>query len=136
MSTANLINLNDPAYEFWEAMEHRRLLGAMDPLTRFSVLPYLLDPIPTQLRSPAARFWAFNHEKAQTDAMSTTPTWTGIGPPPYPGTFAVSVTIPENQNLQDSDLTNPGQRAWFQFANWMQHYLAETELPRSLTPAW
>ena len=92
MSTANLLNLNDPAYEFWEAMEHRQFLGAMFPLTRFSVLPYTLDPIP-MYPSAAIRFWMLNHQRAQTDFIVTIPTWgwgwSTPGFPPYPGTFEV-----------------------------------------------
>ena len=136
MSTANLLNLNDPAYEFWEAMEHRTFLGAMAPLTRFSVLPYNLDPMPAY-PGPAARFWMLNHQHAQTDAISTIPTWGWPGPgfPPYPGTLEISV--PENQNLQDTHFTNPGQKTWFQFANHQELYVASTFLPPILEfPFW
>jgi hypothetical protein len=135
VSTANLLNLDGPAWEFWEAMEHRRFLGAMAPLTRFTVLPYNLDPIP-QKPGPASRFWMHNHQRAQSDAIETIPTWGFPGPgfPPYPGTFTVAV--PENQNLQDTHMTVPGQRTWFQFANHMEHYIASANLPSALLPAW
>ena len=112
------------------------MLGAMAPLTRFSALPYLLDPIPAY-PSFAIRFWMLNHQQAQTDAIETTPTWDWPGPgyPPYPGTLDVSV--PENQNLQDTHFTNPGQRTWFQFANHMEMYVLSANLPQLLTlPAW
>ena len=136
MSTANLINLNDPAIEFWEAMIHRSFLGAMAPLTRFSALPYLLDPLPAYA-TPAARFWLMNHQRAQTDAISTIPTWgfAGTGFPPYPGTLEIAV--PENQNLQDTNFTNPAERTWFGFVNQMEMYVAESFLPPLLVlPAW
>ena len=136
MSTAPLLNLDDPMWEFFEAMTHRQFLGAMFPLTRFSVLPYNLDPIPVY-PGPAARFWMMNHQKAQTDAMTTIPTWGFAGPglPPYPGTL--DVNVPENQNLQDSHITIPDQRAWFTFINHQEMYVASTFLPELLTlPTW
>ena len=136
MSTANLLNINDPAFEFWEAMVHRQLLGAMAPLTRFSVLPYNLDPMP-EYPGPAARFWMLNHQRAQTDAISTIPTWGWPGPnyPPYPGSLDVSV--PENQNLQDYHIAIPEQAAWFAFVNHQELYVASTFLPEILTfPFW
>lgn len=134
MSTANLLNFDDPAWYFWEAMDHRTFLGAMAPLTRFSVLPYHIDPPPNP--GPASRFWMLNHQTAQTDAIETIPTWgfTGPGSPPYPGTLTVSV--PENQNLQDTHLEDPGQRTWFVFANHQEQYVASTFLPPLLLPAW
>ena len=136
MTTANLLNIYDPDSEFWEAMAHRTFLGAMFPLIRFSALPYNLDPIPPQ-PGPAARFWMLNHQRAQSDAITTIPTWGWPGPglPPYPGSLTVSV--PENQNLQDTHLTIPGQRTWFQFANHLEIYVATAALPPTLTfPFW
>jgi hypothetical protein len=121
MSTANLLNINDPAYEFWEAMEHRQLLGAMAPLT--------------QAGTWAARFWAMNHQQAQSDAITTSPTWTEPPPPAYPG--FLSVSVPANENLQDTHMLNAGQRTWFQFANHQEHYVATAALPQLLTfPFW
>ena len=136
MSTANLLNINDPAFEFWEAMELRQFLGAMSPLTRFSVLPYLLDPMP-EYPGPAIRFWMLNHQRAQTDAIGTIPTWGWPGPgfPPYPG--ALDVAVPENQNLQDIHFTNPAEQIWFGFVNHQELYVASTYLPEILTyPFW
>lgn len=135
MPTVDLMHVERPAFEFWEAMEHRRFLGAMAPLTRFSVLPYNLDPIPKQ-PGPSARFWMMNHQQAQTDFTVTSPTWgfTGPGVPPYP--TALSVAVPENQNLQDTHMTVEGQRKWFEFANHLEHYILAGTLPPNISPAW
>jgi hypothetical protein len=133
MSLASLLVLNDSPNEqanfaFEHMMSHRQFLGAMAPLTRFSVLPYNLDPFHDN------KMWLRRHQTAQTDAISTVPTWGLINPPegpPYPGTLTVSA--PENKLLEVTDWSNARQRAWFVFANHQEHYVTTNSLPPVLT---
>lgn len=114
MSTASLINMNDPLWVFEEAMAHRTLLGGMSPLDRFSVLPYLLDPM---VDLP---FWRLNQQTAQDDAIRTL----GV------------VSIPAPQPLQDNKLDTPTARTWFSFVDEQEMRIAESTLPSPLLPAW
>lgn len=114
MSTATLINMDDPLWVFEEAMATRTLLGGMSPLDRFSVLPYLLDPM---VDMP---FWRLNHQQAQDDAIRTL------------GVF----TIPAPQPLQDNKLDSPTARAWFSFVDELEMRIATSVLPSPLLPAW
>ena len=101
---------------FWfsEAMAHRTLLGAMSPLDRFTVLPYLLDPFQD------TGMWRLNQQQAQNDAMES----------------LQLTTIPAAQNLYDTDFSNPAQAAWFTFVNHLELYVATAQLPSPLKPAW
>lgn len=115
MSTANLLNMDDPMWAFEEAMAHRLLLGGMAPLTRFSVLPYMLDPMADMA------FWRLNQQRAQDDAVQTL----GV------------VGIPAAQNLLDSNLDDPTERSWFSFVDEMELRIATAALPSQLTyPFW
>jgi hypothetical protein len=134
MSTASLLTMPaDPAARamFWfeEAMTHRRQLGAMAPLNRFSVLPYFIDPFRPNT------MWLLTHQQAQNDANTTMPTWSETPPPTYPGTLNQSV--PLTQNLIDVNLNDQRQRAWWTFANHREQLIAMDELPPVLTfPFW
>lgn len=125
---------SDAIFAFEHAMAHRQLLSAMLPFDRFSLVPYVLDP---QLDN---RMWMQKHQNAQDDFITTIPTW-GLYPgslPAYPGTLPVRAG--ENTNLTDANLKNPGQRTWFTFANWMEHYVGANAWaqvpPGQLFPAW
>lgn len=114
MSTANLLNMDDRIWAFEEAMAHRRLLTGMSPLDRFSVLPYLLDPM---VDMP---FWRLNQQQAQDDAIRT----------------LAAVAIPAPQPLMDNKLETPQERAWFSFVDEMELRIAASLLPELTSPAW
>jgi len=134
MALANLLHMNvdEPrafkTFFFEEAMAHRVQLGAMYPLTRFSVLPYLIDP---PLIDNGV--WRLNHQTAQNDANETIPTW-GLPDPNYPGTLQVSV--PETANLMDVDFNDQRERAFWVFQNHQEQFVAQGFLPSHLLPAW
>jgi hypothetical protein len=137
MSEATLLVMGDDqvalsTFAFEHAMSHRIYLGAMWPLTRFSILPYFIDP---QQNNPAYRL---DHQYAQNDFTTTMPTWGASPPgpiPPAPGTL--SVAVPLGQDLLDQHFDDPGQRVWWTFANHQEHYVASANLPALLTlPAW
>ena len=136
MSAATLLAMpDDPVglatFAFEHAMSHRTYLGAMAPLTRFSVLPYFIHPMQND---PS---WRLDHQQAQNDFTSTMPTWGNPPPvPPAPGTL--SVAVPLAHNLLDlPNLDDPGQRSWWTFVNHQEHYIASANLPGLLTyPFW
>lgn len=118
-STANLLVMPDTprelAYYWWEeANAHRTILGAMSPLYRFSVLPYMLDPF----RENA--LWKMNHQQAQSDFVFALDLW----------------TIPAAEPLMDTNFVDPEQRKWFTFTNHLEMYDATRELTPPLQPAW
>jgi hypothetical protein len=134
MSTANLLVMNDGSNEraffaFSHAMSHREALGAMFPLERFSVVPYLLDPMMLD-----NGMWRLNHQRAQDDMISTQPTW-GLFPgtmPPYPGQLQTAVG--DSKPLIDEQLR------WLVFTNWIESFVASAAVsqvpPGNLFPAW
>jgi len=134
MALASLLHMSlEPrafrTFFFEEAMAHRTQLGAMAPLTRFSALPYFIDPPKVE-----DGMWRLDHQQAQNDANSTIPTW-GEPAPPYPGNLQVSV--PTTQNLIDVDFNNSAERTFWTFANHHEQFVAVGFLPRQLTfPFW
>lgn len=104
-------------FAFEHAMAHRNYLGIMAPLTRFSVIPYLLDPMASI--NPAGA-WHQSHQQAHDDALTTVPTAWG----------AKTVGLFVGRNLRDTDLRNREQKTWWTFQNHMEHYIANgTTLP-------
>jgi hypothetical protein len=66
MPLAVLLNPDDPTYDFEHMMQHREYFAVMSrPLSQFSLLPYLLDPI-FGLDHPAWS-WNFQHQQAHND---------------------------------------------------------------------
>jgi hypothetical protein len=134
MALATLLNLNvdDPrafaTFFFEEAMSHRTQLGAMNPLDRFSALPYFIDP-PMITNG----MWKLDHQSAQSDANSTIPTW-GSPDPNYPGTLHVSV--PETRSIIDVNFSDQRERTFWVFWNHHDQFVAQGFLPAHLTPAW
>jgi hypothetical protein len=135
------------AFTFEHANAHRNLLGAMSPLTRFSVLPYLLEPM------TGSSAWRLNHQTAHNDALTTLPTfpwsfWIEASYTPPPGEevpapgYAPDVLplgVGFNQNLIDIDMQNPNveNMQWWLFANHNEHLLAQAVLPEYLIfPFW
>jgi len=116
-------------FEFEHAMAHRNLYGVMATeqggLSRFSVLPYRLDP--------GYRFqggWLLDHGQAHSDFSETLPgsiyVWDGIvigqGPPEY-------LTLGSAAQYADSNLANPEVLNWWVFQNHSDHLTAETVVP-------
>jgi hypothetical protein len=123
MSGPTLSNPADPWFAFQHAMYHRNALGVMSPLTRFSVIPYFIDPA-TGKRS--ADSWYLNHGQAHNDAMNN-----------LPSTYLGEVTAGSGvgANLVDTVLDNPWSRSWWVFQNNLEHYVgANTILPAPQIP--
>jgi hypothetical protein len=122
-------------FAFEHAMAHRNYLGQMAPLTRFSVIPYLLDPM-IDNPSIAASNWHLNHQQAHNDALTSIPSYyvnprTGEAWPE--GETEVGLFI--GTDLRDTDLNNEGQRKWWLFLNHQEHYVANgVTLPASIDP--
>lgn len=107
-------------YAFEHAMAHRTLLGAMAPLTRFSVLPYQLDP------QQADGMYLLRHQQAHWDMMDALPSY-----PPVTEEYGGL----RYQNDQILGELNP----WTIFANHTEHQIAMSvyPLPDKLTyPFW
>lgn len=130
MALASLLVYDgSPTFQFEHAMAHRHLLCALNPLDRFSVVPYLLDPAANV--EPPATAWHLNHQQAHNDASQYLPS-------PYGGTEQYG--IPLDQILIDSRLATPGNIAWWTFANHNEHLLAMNAvvLPTTVPvyPSW
>jgi hypothetical protein len=148
MPTAVLLNPDDPLYNFENMMSHRQYFAVIRPLSEFSTLSYLLDPS-WEMITPAA-MWNLLHQQAHNDFNRTlpsnyangytletvtpppvtnpTPPPPTIQPPPYQqanpltgGTFG----IPQTQILIEGPGDNSGTRAWWTFANFEEHYIAD-----------
>jgi hypothetical protein len=116
MARVSLLHMGDglgqrAAFEFEHAMAHRNALGVMSPLTRFSVIPYLIDPMQHGNR-PAGK-WSLNHQQAHDDALRYLPSQFG----------SADRGLYIGQDLVDSNLDNPRQRTWWIFQNHMEHYI-------------
>jgi len=119
-------------FSFEHAMAHRQLWAAMSPLSRFSVLPYLIDP------QQIGGKYLLNHQQAHWDMSQTLPTFA-------PGLGLITVTEPDgtqqtvvplgglalssNPPLQDTPLDNPDRTKWWLFANHTDHLDAMSTLP-------
>lgn len=90
-------------------MSHSTYYGVMAPLYRFSVLPYLIDPMTEA--NPPANYWNLIHQAAHNDFLSTLPSY-------YYSTLA---GIPLNTPLVDTNLTSPEEVQWWLFANMVEH---------------
>ena len=122
MSLASLMTMttaDDQVFAFEHAMNHRTWFGAMAPLTRFSVLPYLLDPM-QNTNIPAGQ-WNLNHQQAHNDALTTLPSYYN----------AATYGLPIGHILVDTDLQNQDQLKWWEFQNLVEHQVATaTVLPQ------
>ena len=127
MPTAILLNPADPNFNFEQMMSHRRYFAAMAPLTRFSALPYLLDPsYDTDIR---ASMWHLDHQKAHRDFATTLPS----------NYNADTIGISTAQPIADYDLSRPEGLSWWTFAQFREHYLADGAILPQTTgtfPAW
>jgi hypothetical protein len=121
-----LLNADDPMFAFHHAMSHRGALGVMAPLTRWSAVPYLLDPI--QNSDVPASMWHTDHQQAHDDAQRALPDYYGAT---SHGNLAVAGI------LADYNLSKPDQLRWWTWKNQIDHYIAaSTILPPSTTPKW
>jgi hypothetical protein len=111
-------NPNNEVFSFEHAMSHRTFFGVMSPLTRFSVLPYFLDPMDgTNLE---AGNWHLNHQQAHDDAYSALPQYYSAKP----------IGIPGGSILVNVDFDNADAVKWWEFTNMVEHQvLTATILP-------
>ena len=129
--------MQEEAFGFEHEQAHRLLWGSMSPLTRYSALPYILYPHPTNISD-----WHFDHWQAHQDFINTLPgTFGGIGflnlvDGIIPIDF-IFPDIPEAQtgtisqlgpayNIEDYDLDIWSQREWWSFQNHYAHLDAQS----------
>lgn len=117
MSTVSLLNLPSGdaarnAFTFDHAMAHRTVMQVMGPLSRFSIMPYFIDPTDYNAR-PATR-WHQTHQQGHDDFNNGVPAYS----------TALTPRIPSSQILIDSNLQERGSRSWWTFANHMEHFVA------------
>jgi hypothetical protein len=121
MAAPSLLDMRDSGFAFEHVMAHRLYLGVMSPLTRFSVIPYFIDPMTA--KRPADG-WHLNHQQAHNDALNNLPAQ-------YLGDIAAGV----GSDLADTNLDNPASRSWWTFFNRIEHYVgSNTILPQPVTP--
>ena len=137
MSIATLLHMNNAptskaTFSFEHMMAHRNYFGIMSPLDRFSVLPYLLDPMGKV--SPADN-WHLNHQQAHNDALTTIPTFFygrgGLTPEEQ-----VQAGLAIGQNIRDPDLNVYEAHSWWTFKNHMEHYVANGSVLPIAGPNW
>ena len=157
MAQCVLLNSNDPMFPFVHAMEHRAMLGIMSPLTRFSGLPYFVEPMIGGLLP--AQNWNLNHQSAQDDMLRNVPTqyaWqyiitTSPNPTPPPPTITtqtdptITYGLKIGGDLMDYDLADPRQRIWWTWQNLQDHMAASRMVlpapaplpaPQTIFPFW
>jgi hypothetical protein len=116
------------SFSFEHMMAHRYLMSAFaqigaatppatgfettpTPLSDFSVLPYLLDPM-YDMYEPGSK-WQLNHQQAHNDFSSAIASPFGIEPTP--------VGVLPGQILLNSPLDTPGPLQWWTFVNHTEH---------------
>jgi hypothetical protein len=107
----------DPAFAFEHFQSHIIYFSHMLPIPRFSVMPYLLDPM-LEVNWPAVS-WHLNHQQAHDDFLATLPTARGSS----------RIGIPGSQLLVDVNLAIPEDEQWWLFSNLIEHQLADSVLP-------
>lgn len=118
MTTATLLVRGDnPAFAFDHYMAHSQNYGAMFPLSRFSVLPYLLDP-ESDVSVPAGN-WNLNHQQAHQDFLLTLPSYFG----------STLTGLPISQVMVEANLNDPEQVEWWTFTNLIEHQMSGLSLP-------
>lgn len=109
-------NTEKATFGFEHAMAHRQLWAAMSPLSRFSVLPYLIDP------QQVGGKYLLNHQQAHWDMAQTLPSYFGA-------TAAGGLALTTNPPLQDTPIDNQERMRWWLFANHTDHLDAMSVLP-------
>lgn len=128
MAIVSLLTMQDRAFGWEHANSHRRIMSAMAPLDRFSVIPYYVDPPMMH-----AGGWLMDHQTAHNDFRVQLPAIFG-----WWATPTQEYGIASGHNLQDVNLSDQRQAlAWTHF-NHMDHYIAESliDLTLELFPAW
>jgi hypothetical protein len=91
------------AWAFDHQQEHQKLVAQMgEGATGFTLINYLLDPIPPDTWTSSTSLWDMNHQQAHDDAAN----WFGVQP---------SLT------LIDSPTQQSGPLQWFLFINSQEH---------------
>jgi hypothetical protein len=90
------------AFVFDHAQEHKKLVAQMGNPTPFTLINYLLDPMPPDALQTSASLWDMNHQQAHDDAA---------------GYFNVQPSLA----LIDSPTQRPGPFQWFLFTNSQEH---------------
>jgi hypothetical protein len=91
------------AWAFDHQQEHQKLVVQMgEGATGFTLVNYLLDPIPPDTWTSSTSLWDMNHQQAHDDASN----WFGVQP---------SLT------LIDSPTQQSGPLQWFLFINSQEH---------------
>jgi hypothetical protein len=91
------------AWAFDHQQEHQKLVVQMgEGATGFTLVNYLLDPIPPDTWTSSTSLWDMNHQQAHDDAAN----WFGVQP---------SLT------LIDSPTQQSGPLQWFLFINSQEH---------------
>lgn len=127
MPTAVLLNHEDPAFAFEHAMAHRNVMRVMYPLSRFSAMPYFVDP--EIMTDQNASSYHLDHQQAHNDAFSALA--------PYGSVTPVSHFV--RPNLADTNLADQEKLSWWKHHNHMAHYTAEQTVvpdPRYRFPFW
>lgn len=103
-------------------VSHRTYALGMSPLSRFAVMPYLIDP-----QQENGKYY-LNHQQSHWDfnsALQSFPTYYfQTAPTPMP------MGLPSNQNLIDTDLTNQDKVTWWTWVNHNEHYAAQVSMPQ------
>lgn len=90
------------AFVFDHAQEHKKLVAQMGNPTPFTLINYLLDPMPPDTLDNPASLWDMNHQQAHDDAAN----FFGVQP---------SLT------LIDTPTQEAGPFRWFLFTNSQEH---------------
>jgi hypothetical protein len=130
-------------FAFEHMMATRNYFVAMAPLSRFSLLPYMLDPFPYP-KEQEAHPWNLNHQQAHNDALASLPKAFGAtdpeeeGEPVGPDPDDIGLSI--GQILRDTNFDNARQVKWWTFQNHMEHYIANNatfpETAPTVPPWW
>lgn len=112
-------------FSFEHNMAHRLLFASMSPLSRFSVLPYIIWP-----NASDGRDWHMDHQQAHNDGGGVLPGFFGDigfgGEVPSPTGSTVSQLGPAF-NIEDYFLQkNSEQKNWWTFQNHYWHLDAQS----------
>ena len=132
---------NLPTWAFEHMMAHRNLFGAMSEaptiteidigtgvhhryvvgggFTRFSALPYLLDP------QFDVGMWHRDHSQAHSDFQRALPAYFGFVDEP-------TLLGPTDPGYTTMHFSEPSLLGWWTFSNHQQHYVAQSVLPLEL----
>ena len=107
MSIVSLLHYPDDergqaAFVFDHAQEHKKLVAQMGNPAPFTLINYLLDPMPPDTLDTPASLWDMNHSQSHDDAANY---------------FGVEPSLP----LIDAPTQQPGPFQMFLFVNHQEH---------------